>query len=240
MDKILDALREELKKNADEKTRLSSQRFFKEEIKVYGIKSAQVNKISKEIFKSIKSRSNKNEDKLFIFNLAENLWQSGYLEESFIVCNWVFGARKEFLPEDFKVFESWISKYISNWASCDAFCNHTVGEFIEMYPEFIAKLKVFAKSDNPWLRRAAAVSLIIPAKKGKFLDDIFEIAEILLLDAEDLVQKGYGWLLKVASQSQQKEVFDFVIKHKAIMPRTALRYAIEKMPKELKVQAMAK
>ena len=240
MDKILDALREELRKNADEKTRASSQRFFKEEIKVYGIKSAQVNKISKEIFKSIKFKSNKNEDKLFIFNLAEKLWQSGYLEEYFIACNWVFSARKEFLPEDFKVFENWISIYISNWASCDTFCNHTVGEFIEMYPEFIAKLKEFAKSDNPWLRRAAAVSLIIPAKKGKFLDDIFEIAEILLLDAEDLVQKGYGWLLKVASQSHQKEVFDFVIKHKAIMPRTALRYAIEKMPKELKVQAMAK
>jgi 3-methyladenine DNA glycosylase AlkD len=47
-------------------------------------------------------------------------------------------------------------------------------------------------------------------------------------------------MLKVASQAHQQEVFAYVMKHKAKMPRTALRYAIEKMPKELKVQAMAK
>ena len=70
--------------------------------------------------------------------------------------------------------------------------------------------------------------------------DIFEIADILLLDKGDLVQKGYGWMLKAASKSYQKEVFEYVMKNKTKMPRTALRYAIEKMPKDLKVKAMAK
>lgn len=59
-------------------------------------------------------------------------------------------------------------------------------------------------------------------------------------DKEDLVQKGYGWMLKVASDSHQKEVFDFVMKHKKEMKRTALRYAVEKMPLNLKQRAMAK
>jgi len=72
------------------------------------------------------------------------------------------------------------------------------------------------------------------------LKDIFEIAGILLVDKDDLVQKGYGWMLKAASQAYQKEVFDFVMKNKATMPRTALRYAIEKMPQEMKVEAMKK
>ncbi len=62
----------------------------------------------------------------------------------------------------------------------------------------------------------------------------------MLLDNDDLVQKGYGWMLKAASESHQKEVFDYVMKNKARMPRTALRYAIEKMPKDLKVKAMEK
>jgi 3-methyladenine DNA glycosylase AlkD len=53
-----------------------------------------------------------------------------------------------------------------------------------------------------------------------------------------LVQKGYGWMLKVASQSHQQEIFDFVMKNKSSMPRTALRYAIEKMPTDLKELAM--
>jgi 3-methyladenine DNA glycosylase AlkD len=55
-----------------------------------------------------------------------------------------------------------------------------------------------------------------------------------------MVQKGYGWMLKEASKPHQKEVFDFVMMHKSVMPRTALRYAIEKMPPELKVRAMEK
>jgi len=90
------------------------------------------------------------------------------------------------------------------------------------------------------MRRAAAVTLILPARKGKFLDDIFEIADSLLLDTDDLVQKGYGWMLKEASKKHQKQVFDYIMKNKDKMPRTALRYAIEKMPPDLRKQAMAK
>ena len=54
------------------------------------------------------------------------------------------------------------------------------------------------------------------------------------------MQKGYGWMLKVASQAHQAKVFHYVMKNKAVMPRTALRYAIEKMPPELRQKAMAK
>ena len=72
------------------------------------------------------------------------------------------------------------------------------------------------------------------------LKNIFEIAGILLTDKDDLVQKGYGMDVKAASQAHQQEVFDYVMKTKSVMPRTALRYAIEKMPKELKIKAMGK
>jgi len=84
------------------------------------------------------------------------------------------------------------------------------------------------------------VTLIIPAREGRYLDDVFEIADILLEDQDDMVQKGYGWMLKAASQSHQTEVFDYVMKNKTRMPRTALRYAIEKMDAGLKKKAMAK
>ena len=88
------------------------------------------------------------------------------------------------------------------------------------------------------MRRASAVSLIIPGREGKFLKDILEIADLLLLDTDDMVQKGYGWMLKVAGNKHQKEIFDYVVANKALMPRTALRYAIEKMPAGLKSIAM--
>jgi len=235
MNKIIENLRSELKQNADEKTRISGERFFKEDVKLYGIKSATVGRIAKDYFKIIDDKSKSN-----IFKLCEELWKSGMIEESFIACNWSHFVSKQYEQSDFEIFEKWVDKYITNWASCDTFCNHTVGDFIIMYPDYLSGLKKWAKSENRWMKRASAVSLIVPARKGKFLPDIFEIADILHSDKDDMVQKGYGWMLKSASQAHQKEVFDYVVSKKATMPRTSLRYAIEKMPKELKAIAMAK
>jgi 3-methyladenine DNA glycosylase AlkD len=235
MDKILDNLRKELKANSDVKTKNSGERFFREEVILYGIKSSTVGKIAKEFFKKISD-----EDKSYVFSICEELWKSGIMEESFIACNWSHYIWKKYKPEDFFVFNKWLNSYVSNWASCDTFCNHTVGTFIEEYPSYINELKKWAHSDNRWVKRGSAVSLIVPARKGLFLDDIFEIADILHSDNDDMVQKGYGWMLKVASQTHKEEVFNYVMKKKLTMPRTALRYAIEKMPKELKTAAMAK
>ncbi len=235
MKDIIQMVREELKRNSDEKTRNSAKRFFKEKIELHGVRSATVRKIGKETFKHIRSESKKE-----IFALCETLFQSGYIEESFIACHWSHNLHTQYLPDDFPVFERWINHYVSNWATCDTLCNHTIGDFIRMYPSYLSELKVFAGSDNRWTRRASAVSLIVPARKGLFLKEIFEIADILLTDEDDLVQKGYGWMLKSASQADQKAVFDYVVQNKAVMPRTALRYAIEKMPAELRSIAMKK
>ena len=90
------------------------------------------------------------------------------------------------------------------------------------------------------MRRAAAVSLIVPAKNGRFLAEALAIADLLLTDTDDLVQKGYGWLLKEASREHTDGVFCYVMANKQQMPRTALRYAIERMPKDLKAEAMKK
>lgn len=194
-----------------------------------------VHQISKDYYQLITSKT-----KSEIFDICESLWQSGYMEESLIACNWSHRIRKKYEPEDFQVFERWINTYVNNWAACDTLCNHSVGAFIEMYPEYLESLKIFARSENRWALRASAVALIVPARKGKFLIETVEIADILLLDKDDLVQKGYGWLLKVASKEHQNEVFEYVIKYKSIMPRTALRYAIEKMPGDLISKAMEK
>lgn len=226
-------IRQSLQDKANEGVRKSAQLFFKEPVKTYGIKTALVKAIAKEILKDLK-----NESKTNIFDLCEALWQSGYMEESFIACELSFAQRKKYEPEDFQTFEKWISSYVTNWASCDTFCNHAVGEILMKYPQFLSRLKTWAMDDNRWVRRAAAVSLIIPARKGYFLNEIIDIAGRLMTDKDDLVQKGYGWMLKVAAQKHEKAVFDFVMKHKYEMPRTALRYAIEKMPPQLKKEAM--
>ena len=233
MSAIVELVRKKLIENADDKTKAGSKRYFKEQIDTYGVKSAVVGQISKEIHSQIADFS-KNE----IFELCEELWKSGMLEESFIACNWSYAVRKQLIESDFSIFERWVNHYVSNWASCDTFCNHTIGAFLQLYPQFVQKMKEWTHSPNRWVKRASAVSFILPARKGLFKEDIFDIANNLLLDTDDMVQKGYGWMLKSLADSYEDEVFQYVLSKRAVMPRTALRYAIEKMPPDKKQEAM--
>jgi 3-methyladenine DNA glycosylase AlkD len=235
MDPIIAQIRQELAARADPEIQKSSKRYFKEAITCYGMKTATVIAIGRKYWKEVKVRP-----KPEIFALCEELYQSGYMEESFIVSEWAYALSGRYEKEDLDIFRHWIDTYITNWASCDGFCNHTMGDFIEQYPESVDELKIWTRSKNRWMRRAAAVSLIVPAKHGKFLNESMEIAGLLLTDADDIVQKGYGWLLKEASRKHTDEIFTFVMKNKRVMPRTALRYAIELMPKDLKTEAMKK
>ena len=157
-----------------------------------------------------------------------------------MVSFWLPNCIKYLSPGDLATFKLWIERYVNNWAKCDGFCNHTIGDLLQKYPQIIDEVKSWSKSGNRWLRRASAVSLIVPAKSGEFLAEALEICDVLLTDPDDMVQKGYGWLLKEESRKHQKEVFDYVVKNRKVMPRTALRYAIELMPKELKAEAMKK
>jgi 3-methyladenine DNA glycosylase AlkD len=233
MDPIIAQIRQELAAQADPEIQKSSKRYFKEAITCYGMKTATVIAIGRKYWKEVKGRP-----KPEIFALCEELYQSGYMEESFIVSEWAYALSVRYEKEDLDIFRRWIDTYITNWASCDGFCNHTMGDFIEQYPESVDELKIWTRSKNRWMRRAAAVSLIVPAKHGKFLNESIEIAGLLLTDA--MVQKGYGWLLKEASRKHTDEIFSYVMKNKRVMPRTALRYAIELMPKDLKAEAMKK
>lgn len=234
MESILLDIRRDLELSVDKKTENSYKRFFKE-VKCYGVKTPIVGKIAEKYFDEIRGR-----DKKEIFSLCEKLLESDYCEEAFIAFEWAYSVRKQYDADDFTVFEGWIKKYVNNWAKCDTLCNHALGSFIEQSPKYIGNLKTWTKSDNRWLRRASAVTLILPARKGRFLGDIFEICDSLLKDEDDLVQKGYGWLLKEASKNHQKQVFEYVMKNKKDMPRTALRYAIEKLPQNLRKAAMEK
>jgi len=232
---VIEKIREELIASADPAVKESGRRFFKEPVDLYGVKTGIVTKIAKNAWKAVKDY-----DKPEIFALCEELYHSGKLEESFVVSEWGNAFNTFAEKQDFDRFLSWIDRYITNWATCDGFCNHAVGDILMKFPELVGRMYGLAKSENRWARRASAVSLILPVRKGRFLREAFEISDILLRDPEDLVQKGYGWLLKEASRLHQQEVFDYVLKHKQVMPRTALRYAIELMPEAVRKVAMEK
>ena len=232
---LITAIRTELLNTADARIKGKTQRFFKEDLNCYGCKAAQTNAIAKKFFPQLKTTC-----KQELFELCEELLKSNVFEEMIVSIKWCEKIHKQFELKDFDLFERWIDTYINNWATCDTFCNHSVGALVTAYPNLLPRLTAWTTSSNRWMRRASAVSLIVPAKAGHFLPEIFALAKALLVDTDDMVQKGYGWMLKEAAHTHEQKVFDFVIAHKKNMPRTALRYAIEKMPQKMRQQAMAK
>ena len=86
---IISNVRQALLHNVDEQTQRTGHRVFKEEVKLYGVKVPMVNRISKDYYAEIKDKP-KNE----IFALCEELWQSGYSEESYVACNWSYYIHK--------------------------------------------------------------------------------------------------------------------------------------------------
>lgn len=232
-DTVITNLRGELRGMADPKREISHQRYFKEPVRAYGVPNGKVLELARKTWQQIKQQP-----KADILGLCDALWQSGYMEESFIACDWAYALRRKFEPADFIRWQTWVHSYVDNWASCDTLCNHTVGTFITMYPQFAAEVVAWSSSDNRWARRAAAVTFIVPARKGLFLAEIFQVADLLLADTDDLVQKGYGWALKTASESSPQEVYEFVTSRHKTMPRTAFRYALEKLPAEMRAAAM--
>jgi 3-methyladenine DNA glycosylase AlkD len=233
---IIQKLNKEVKKYDKPENKIDAQQFHKEKLKVrYVLKAPIARKISNNLYKEVKHLP-----KVELFRLCDELLEKGGGIGRLIAFEWSQKRVNEFTLSDFKIFERWLKKYVNNWGACDHLCCGSLGHLIISFPELVHKTKEWAYSKNLWLRRASAVCLIKPVLNRQLLDEVFKTADILLTDPEDMVQKGYGWMLKVASNRYPDDVFDYVLKNKDKMPRTALRYAIEKMPERRRKIAMKK
>lgn len=117
---------------------------------------------------------------------------------------------------------------INNWDLVDRSAGFVVGAYLFDKPKKI--LYKLAKSKNLWERRTAIVSTSYFLRKGQ-ADDTFAIAEILLHDKEDLIHKAAGGWIREAGKKHRQELLKFLDRYAMVMPRTMLRYAIEKFPK---------
>lgn len=114
---------------------------------------------------------------------------------------------------------------------CRSLCPSVVGTYLLDKPKDI--LYELAHSDNMWERRTAIVSTYAFIKNGD-VENTFKIAEILIHDKEDLIQKAVGSWIREAGKHDEQALKSFLNEHGATMPRVTLRYAIEKFDKETK------
>lgn len=124
------------------------------------------------------------------------------------------------------------TQYINNWDLVDLSAKRIIGPML-----FPAKnntlLTKFARSKNLWERRIAALSTFYYIGKNEF-EEPLRIAKILLNDGHDLIQKAVGWMIREIGNRSLKTEIEFLLKNYKTMPRTALRYAIEKFPESLR------
>ncbi|HLF53692.1 MAG TPA: DNA alkylation repair protein [Candidatus Nanoarchaeia archaeon] len=117
----------------------------------------------------------------------------------------------------------------NNWDLIDCIVDRILGPWLLDKDKTI--LYDFAKSSSLWERRMAIISTFHFIKNNKF-EDTIKISEILLSDKHDLIHKAVGWMLREMGKRDIKKLESFLKKHSRNMPRTMLRYAIERFPEE--------
>ena len=162
---------------------------------------------------------------------ADLLMRDPYLETKSIAIEVVARYRRSFEPRLLARWKRWLAGNLSaNWATTDAICGALIGPLIVAHPELAPRLRVWSRDRNMWVRRASIVGLIPLARKGESLDLVYEMAKRLHADREDLIQKAVGWALREAGKTDPARLERYLRANGASIPRTTLRYAIERFP----------
>ena len=217
-------VRGELAAQADPQVREAAQQFSREPVMVWGVRAPAAREIARQAYQQVKTWPPGTRDEW-----AESLWASRRLEEAGVAIYVYRRLGKQFGAREFRLFERWLDRYVDNWGSCDGLAAWLIAAAIANDPAPIPRLSVWARSRNRWKRRAAIVSLLQEAKRGRRTSEILAIAEQLLEDGDDLVRKGLGWVLKEAYGKRPREVVGFLERVGARAPRLVLRIAAEKM-----------
>ncbi len=202
-------------------------RYFKGAIRNIGVTAPNIRLVERELFAAVRGRWGPDE----AVELCEIVLPERLFEPTSVALITLARFAKRLGPDAFDRCQAWLARdYCDNWASTDTLCPNVVGPIVDQHPTLLPRLVAWARDSNPWLRRGASVSLVKLAGKGKRLDTAYAVAEQLLSERDDLVQKGAGWMLRECGKADTARLESWLLQWGPQVPRTTLRYAIEKFP----------
>jgi 3-methyladenine DNA glycosylase AlkD len=218
-------IRQVLKDGGSARHAKGVQWFFKEEIRSRGWYTGELRKVAARFRRTIVRELGLP----FLLQVADKLFAGRCLEEKIFAVLLLEKLTDQFGDAEFLLFESWLAR-ISSWADHDALVHYLVAPMIAAQPPLARSVFRWAKSRDRWHRRAACVALIQGTRRKMFFPEIKRLAKSLMLDQDDMVQKGLGWLLRETAKADAKRTVPYLITIRQRAPRLVLRTACETLP----------
>ena len=201
------------------------QRYFKETIKSFGLTAPHIRYFAGEAYGMIRGSWGVGEAIEFCGLMLSN----PYFEAKALGILVLERFKRDYPKSLFSTVKRWLAADLcDNWASVDTLCPTSLGALLERHPDLVRSIKTWSRSPNRWVRRASLVSFLKLARKPEFRDDIYEVCRSLFPDSDDLIQKAGGWLLREVGKADPGRLERFLTAQGPAVPRTTLRYAIER------------
>lgn len=211
-----------LKTHGSRRRAAGIQWFFREEVRSHGWRTADLRRYARALHAGYADNLPR------LLDVAEALFARGVLEEKVLGVVVLQRSVRRFGAVGFRRFERWLP-LVATLADHDALAMGLIGPMMTADPSRSRRVFAWAKSRNRWHRRAAAVSLIDGVRHGLFRAEATEITKRLLADADDMVQKGLGWLLREWGKVRPHETIALLMRLKDRTPRLVLRTACERL-----------
>jgi len=226
-------IRRALKKAGSAQHPQGVQRFFQEEIKSHGWYTADLRRAAVRFRRKIQKERGLD----FLVEVAGQLFLGSVLEEKIAAIFLLEKLHAEFGDREYKLFESWLGR-VSGWADHDALVHYCIAPMVAAKPARLKTVFRWSKSADRWHRRAACVALIRGTREKMFFREIMKLADLLLADEDDMVQKGLGWLLRETAKYDAKRTVAYLMKIRGRASRLVLRTACETLPAPVRQQVL--